>query len=666
MTVTDVSNGSATNGHGVAIIDPQVATAPSAPEKLAHLQKEIESHSQAYSNGDGDARLKLLETARSLVQAMETPQETMLRYCWAQPTAFAGIETCIDLGIFFILAQTDKPKTVAELAATTGAEPELLGRIMKHLATMGVFVETGMDEYGRNGLTTTLAIKRYNDAWPCINGCTLPAINALPAWLKKNDYRSPTEGTDCPFTLGFKTDYHFFEFLNGKNPDYPELGAQFNNLMSAYHQGRPSWMDGNFYPVESLIEGAKTGEEDVFIVDVGGNKGHDLEEFISKWPNTPGKLILQDQPHVLKDIESLNAAIKPMDHDFYQEQPIKGARVYFLHSILHDWNDETCQKILSQLVAAMTPGYSKLLINENVIPNTGAHWQATSLDLIMMVDLAAKERTEQQWHQVIEPVGLKITKIWTPLDSAESLIECDFKYTTPVLAVQQSKLQGTALLTSKVYHYLASPQDMKARALTLLALREQEGIPGRPLIIWEPAPLSCKPENLAACLETVALVDVFTPNHLELTAFFENSPVASSNRSEIERLGSRFLTSGVGPEGKGAVVIRAGENGCFVQSHNITSQWLPPFYTADMGEEQSKVVDPTGAGNAFLGGYAIGHLQRMGNILEAACYGSVAASFALEQVGMPEKSNEGYEELWNGASVSRRLHQFMARQELLQ
>lgn len=39
---------------------------------------------------------------------------------------------------------------------------------MKHLATMGVFVETGMDEYGRNGLTTTLAIKRYSDAWPCM------------------------------------------------------------------------------------------------------------------------------------------------------------------------------------------------------------------------------------------------------------------------------------------------------------------------------------------------------------------------------------------------------------------------------------------------------------------------------------------------------------------
>lgn len=64
----------------------------------------------------------------------------------------------------------------------------------------------------------------------------------------------------------------------------------------------------------------------------------------------------------------------------------------------------------------MTPGYSKLLINENVVPNTGAHWQATSLDLIMMVDLAAKERTEQQWHKLLSRLGselLKSGRRWT-------------------------------------------------------------------------------------------------------------------------------------------------------------------------------------------------------------------------------------------------------------
>lgn len=133
--------------------------------------------------------------------------------------------------------------------------------------------------------------------------------------------------------MGFQTNYHFFEWLQGKNPEYPGLGAQFNNLMSTYHQGRPSWMDPGFYPVQDkLIEGAKTGEDDVLIVDVGGNKGHDLEEFKSKWPNAPGRLVLQDQPHVLVDIQSLGPAIEPMVHDFFTEQTLKGE--FFRHILL--------------------------------------------------------------------------------------------------------------------------------------------------------------------------------------------------------------------------------------------------------------------------------------------------------------------------------------------
>ena len=101
-----------------------------------------------------------------------------------------------------------------------------------------------------------------------------------------------------------------------------------------------------------------------------------------------------------------------------------GARAYFLHSILHDWNDQDCHKILRNLADAMEPGYSKLLINENVIPDTGAHWQVTSLDLIMMADFASQERTGKQWKRLIEGAGLRICKTWTVLASAESLIEC--------------------------------------------------------------------------------------------------------------------------------------------------------------------------------------------------------------------------------------------------
>lgn len=84
MTQLKGSNGSATNGHAAVAIEPQVAIVPSSPGELQRLTQEIQSESQAYTSGDTSARLRLLDAARSLVQAIETPQETMLRYCWAE------------------------------------------------------------------------------------------------------------------------------------------------------------------------------------------------------------------------------------------------------------------------------------------------------------------------------------------------------------------------------------------------------------------------------------------------------------------------------------------------------------------------------------------------------------------------------------------------------
>lgn len=95
-----------------------------------------------------------------------------------------------------------------------------------------------------------------------------------------------------------------------------------------------------------------------------------------------------------------------------------------MHSVLHDWPDELCRKILTHITAAMRPGYSKVLINENVIPDTDPYWEATSLDLIMMM-IGACERSERQWNALLESVGLRIVKIWTAQKGVESLIECE-------------------------------------------------------------------------------------------------------------------------------------------------------------------------------------------------------------------------------------------------
>lgn len=96
-----------------------------------------------------------------------------------------------------------------------------------------------------------------------------------------------------------------------------------------------------------------------------------------------------------------------------------------MHSVLHDWPEEKCQEILRGIVPCMKKGYSKILINENVIPDRNAHWLITSLDIVMMSVVASCERTESVWRRLLESVGLKVVRIWTYEQGSESLIEAE-------------------------------------------------------------------------------------------------------------------------------------------------------------------------------------------------------------------------------------------------
>ncbi|AEO63824.1 uncharacterized protein THITE_2039657, partial [Thermothielavioides terrestris NRRL 8126] len=208
---------------------------------------------------------------------------------------------------------------------------------------------------------------------------------------------------------------------------HPPYGMQFNHHMGGYRQGRPSWMDPGFYPVEErLIQGAKTDADAAFLVDIAGGVGHDLDEFRRKVPHAPGRLVLQDLAPVIEQAQSLNSRIEKMVYNFYTEQPVKGARAYYMHSTLHDWPDVECVKILDRVKEAMTPGYSRLLINENVIPPRAAQWEATALDIMMLTLLSSRERTEAEWYSLLQDqAGLRITGIYTAQNGVESIIECE-------------------------------------------------------------------------------------------------------------------------------------------------------------------------------------------------------------------------------------------------
>jgi sugar/nucleoside kinase (ribokinase family) len=176
-----------------------------------------------------------------------------------------------------------------------------------------------------------------------------------------------------------------------------------------------------------------------------------------------------------------------------------------------------------------------------------------------------------------------------------------------------------------------------------------------PLVIWEPVPDICTPEGLETCYEALKLVNVVSPNHEELAAFFG----LPGNRGEdvdsevIQRCAADWLAHG--SESGLDVVVRAGKDGCYIAGRKV-SKWMPAYHQFGGG----KVVDPTGGGNSFLGGLAVG-LARGKQLEEAAIWGSIAASFAIEQVGMPTLIYCPEGERWNGAMVEDRLDAFRRR-----
>jgi hypothetical protein len=103
-------------------------------------------------------------------------------------------------------------------------------------------------------------------------------------------------------------------------------------MMVAWSVGRPRWMDEGYYPVqERLIADSKQDDGAVFLVDVGGGRGHDLEGLKQAHPNIKGRLILQDKPEVIS-LAELSPGLEKMQHDFNTPQPIKGKRKSFKRS----------------------------------------------------------------------------------------------------------------------------------------------------------------------------------------------------------------------------------------------------------------------------------------------------------------------------------------------
>jgi hypothetical protein len=154
---------------------------------------------------------------------------------------------------------------------------------------------------------------------------------SIPEYLRKIEYKNPEDATNGSFQLskGLK-DTHIFGWL-ADNPK--ELNAM-QTFFEADRGSRPNWVD--WFPVEEkLIQGATLTEDSVLLVDVGGGRGHEISAFLKKFPNVPGRLILQDLPYVLLGeglILDGRIAREPMD--FWIQTPVPGMLLRSRHVII--------------------------------------------------------------------------------------------------------------------------------------------------------------------------------------------------------------------------------------------------------------------------------------------------------------------------------------------
>lgn len=315
--------------------------------------------------------------------------------------------------------------TTDALSINSAYHKHQLERILRHLRASSVIDVLTPGVWLATSLSNELATSHFQHSILFCHYTTRQAFNGLPEYFSRMAKKDPAS-VPGPFQIGMQSPLDFFPWL-GANPTE---ASYFNHFMQAYRAGNQMWFESGFYSVEDrLVKGFDSSVSDTFLVDVGGGKGHDLAAFAEASQSLPGHLILQDQPSVLAEVPtSFGKLFTAQAHDFFTPQPIRSARAYFLHSVLHDWGDSDCLRILANLKPALKPGYSRVLFNEIVLSEENPTIQATSMDMMMLAHCdPAHERTERAWRELLGKAGYVVKGIVRSAGAAESVIEAEIE-----------------------------------------------------------------------------------------------------------------------------------------------------------------------------------------------------------------------------------------------
>jgi hypothetical protein len=276
------------------------------------------------------------------------------------------------------------PRPVADLAAEAGADAETLYRLLRALASEGIFAEEEPGVFRNTPASETLTrgggvaefALLFGSIWHQAAG-EIRADGPQPAFER-------IHGTDWWSWLA----------------EHPAERAIFDSAMA---EGRGRRAD--------RLE-AVEWQGDETVVDVGGGNGSLLVTLLERRAGLRG--IVFDLPETVRDEEALGERIEFVEGSFFDFVP--EGDVYVLGTVLHDWDDESAARIL-RTIRTSAPAGSRLLIIDAVLPPgnepNGTKW----LDVLMLALVGGKERNETQWRELLAAGGFE------PVRFHEALIE---------------------------------------------------------------------------------------------------------------------------------------------------------------------------------------------------------------------------------------------------
>lgn len=338
------------------------------------------------------------ESAPSIT-GQQTPQAQLIQMATAH---WVSSIICVAAQMSLADHVAQGAKTASELAQSTKSDASSLYRLMRTLAGMGLFTE---DSDHRFSLTPLGEALRTGTS-----GSVRSAVLSLAGdWNRKSlgqlhySVQSGKTAFDKVFGMGL------FEWF----AENPIDASMFSETMVGLHSGEPE-------AVAKAYDFSQTGT----VVDIGGASGKLLATILSHHRAVHG--LLFDLPHVVRDAPALIKAHGLTDRiaiesgSFFDSVPIaEGA--YVLSHILHDWDEEQCRTILGNCRRAMKPN-SRLLIIEMVLPTGNTPHLGKMLDIVMLAVTGGQERTEPEYHQLLEKTGFKLTRV-VPTESAVSIVE---------------------------------------------------------------------------------------------------------------------------------------------------------------------------------------------------------------------------------------------------